>query len=373
MKKVFYTWSKWVIPVILLLILTYRCTPPAGKEEASAGGKVTESKSSLSLGNSEYVGSAKCKECHWREHDSWKHTLHSKFMQEANEYTVMGDFGRNNTLTVKVSNKAPRMALEETTTTMYQKEGKYYVNTIGPDWEFHDYEVLYVIGINREQAYVTEFANGELHVLPVEWEIGETKWEDNRGLEKHYPGNGKYWSDTERSWQFACGSCHVTGMKINYNKATDSFNTTWVDLGIGCEACHGPGNNHIQVARTLFDKEKDTIINPAKLPWFAANVITGVQAQQRFRLIKKDSRKNMLLHTGTKWGSPFISFMMKNSMMKRNITSNTMSGRRVPTQRLELHARPVMAFIRRGRTSRRINLRQNILRTVSVQIVTHQR
>ena len=166
------------------------------EEEASAATGTAEAFVSYeSLGEPEYVGADKCKDCHWREHDSWKHTLHSKFMMEANEFTVMGDFERDNTLTVKVTNKAPRMAREESTSTMSKKDGKYYVNTIGPDWEFHDYEIKYVIGVNREQSYVTEFPNGELHVLPVEWEINEIKWEDNRGLEKHYPGNGKFWSD----------------------------------------------------------------------------------------------------------------------------------------------------------------------------------
>jgi hypothetical protein len=196
-------------------------------------------------------------------------------MLEADEFTVMGDFEKNNTLTVKVPGKAPKMARKEITTTMSKKDGKYYVNTIGPDWESHDYEVKYVIGVNREQNYVTEFANGALHVLPVEWEIEDVKWEDNRGLEKHYPGNGKYWSDAGRAWQFTCGSCHVTGMKLNYVEATDSFQTIWIDLGISCEACHGPGSNHIKVAKTIFDKEKDTIINPAKLPWKLRSMVCG--------------------------------------------------------------------------------------------------
>ncbi|NIN83458.1 MAG: hypothetical protein GTO45_01705, partial [Candidatus Aminicenantes bacterium] len=45
-----------------------------------------------------------------------------------------------------------------------------------------------------------------------------------------------------------CGGCHVTGLKVNYDKDMDSFDSTWVDLGIGCEACHGPGSNHVKAA-----------------------------------------------------------------------------------------------------------------------------
>lgn len=275
MKKYFSIWGTWTILFVFLVIIIPGGNSYAERQAAASTGEAEAYISYQSLGPPEYVGANRCKDCHWREHDSWKHTLHSKFMMEANEFTVMGDFGRNNKLTVKVTGKAPRMARKESTTTMYKKDGKYYVNTIGPDWEFHDYKIKYVLGINREQSYVTEFPNGELHVLPVEWEIEETKWEDNRGLEQHYPGNGKYWSDPGRSWQFACAGCHVTGLQINYNKASDSFKTTWADLGISCEACHGPGSNHIQVAKTLFDKEQDTIINPAKLPWKLRSMVCG--------------------------------------------------------------------------------------------------
>jgi predicted CXXCH cytochrome family protein len=221
------------------------------------------------------VGSQECKDCHWREHDSWKHTLHSKFVQEASEYTVIGDFERKNTLAVKVTKNSPQRAREEVTTKMYIKDGKYFVNTIGPDWEFHDYEISHVIGINREQSYITKFPNGALHVLPVEWEVDEKKWEGQYGLKKHYPGDGKYWSDPSRIWQFKCGSCHVTGMNINYNESSDSFNTTWADLGIGCEACHGPGSNHIRSAREFFEGEKETIVNPSKLPWKLRAMVCG--------------------------------------------------------------------------------------------------
>jgi hypothetical protein len=227
------------------------------------------------LGNPEYVGSERCKECHWREHDSWNHTLHSKFLQVADDTTVIGDFKRNNTLITKVTSKSPRMARTEVKVDLFELKGKYFVNTIGPDWNKHDYEIKYIIGINRKQNYVTEFPNGELHVLPVEWQVEEQKWVDSNGLKDHYPGDGKYWSDGEMIWQFKCGSCHVTGMKINYDKEADRFNTEWADLGIGCEACHGPGSDHIKAARVLFEKEKETIINPAKLPWRLRAAVCG--------------------------------------------------------------------------------------------------
>ncbi|MEN8263712.1 MAG: multiheme c-type cytochrome [Nitrospirota bacterium] len=277
MKKRSCKWSRWGIITVLLFLIIPGCSTDEEKkmisEEKAAKARANDL-SLDSLGDPEYVGSEKCKECHWREHDSWKHTLHSKFIRPINELSVVGHFQHDNKLTVKVTGKSPNLAREEITTTMFIKNGKYYVNTIGPDWKYHDYEIMNVIGVNRKQNYITKFPNGELHVLPVEWQDSEKKWVDLNGLERYYPGSGKYWSDPGRIWQFKCGSCHVTGMNIGYNKSSDSFDTTWVDLGIGCEACHGAGSNHIIAAKS-FQREKETIINPAKLPWKLRAMVCG--------------------------------------------------------------------------------------------------
>jgi predicted CXXCH cytochrome family protein len=257
----------WV-SVFVLILATWSCS---AKSEHKERAPATE----ISVANAEYVGSEKCKACHWREHDSWKHTLHSKFLQRADDTTVIADFERNNTLSVTVTGEAPKLAGMEATTTMHKKGDKYYVTTTGPDWESHDYEITNVIGINLRQNYLTKFPNGELHVLPVEWDASTGKWLDFYGLETNYPGDGNYWSDSARLWQFKCGSCHATGLKTGYDPETNSFSTTWVDLGIGCEACHGPGSNHIKAAKEIFDKEKETIVNPAKLPWRLRAMVCG--------------------------------------------------------------------------------------------------
>ncbi|MBI4653742.1 MAG: hypothetical protein HY752_01915 [Nitrospirae bacterium] len=236
-----------------------------------------------------YVGSEKCKDCHWEEYYSWKGTLHTKKVQPVDEYTVIGDFVKNNKLTLKVTEKAPELGGQEVTTTMFKKDGKFYVNTIGPDKKSYDYEILYVIGITWKQRYITKFPNGEMHVLPVQWNIQTQKWVDYHGLEKHYPGDGAYWSDSARPWQLKCGSCHVTGLTIGYDAKKDRFDTTWADFGAACEACHGPGSNHVDALNVYFKGKlettskpaeyikaaAETIVNPAKLPWWSSAMVCG--------------------------------------------------------------------------------------------------
>ncbi len=287
-KNVFISyWGIWVILVVLFIFVTIKIFgyTPHIREEI----EVTEAMETPTFGEPEYVGAKRCKDCHWREHDTWKNTLHSKFMQLANEYTIIGDFERNNKLNIKVSNKSPKLAGEEVNSTMFKKDGKFYVNTVGPDreshnpdresynpdWESHDYEITNVIGIGRRQNYLTKFPNGELHVLPVEWDVKLETWIDLNGLKNNFPGDGEYWSDSESMWQFKCGGCHVTGLEINYDTSNSHFDSTWVDQGIGCEACHGPGSNHVKAASKYFDYEKETIINPANLPWRFRAMVCG--------------------------------------------------------------------------------------------------
>ena len=263
-------WGIWIVAGVFFIFLIIKILIPAVQ-------KIEEKETVPTpvFGEAEYVGSERCKDCHWREYDAWKVTLHSKFMQRPEEKTVIGDFETNNKLTVKVTSGASRLANTDAANTMFKKNGKFYVNTGGPDWGFYDYEVSYVIGIGRRQNYLTKFPDGELHVLPVEWDAKRRIWIDLNGLKNNYPGDAEYWSDPGSIWQLRCGGCHATGLKVNYDKENDSFDSTWANMGIGCEACHGPGSNHVKAASEYFDYEKDTIVNPAKLPWRLRAMVCG--------------------------------------------------------------------------------------------------
>ena len=47
-----------------------------------------------------------------------------------------------------------------------------------------------------------------------------------------------------------CAECHSTNLQKNYTVQTDSFATTWTEINVGCEACHGPGSRHVARARS---------------------------------------------------------------------------------------------------------------------------
>ena len=186
-----------------------------------------------------YVGASQCRQCHKGHYEGWKSTLHPYKFQKASPEIIVGDFTTNNTLDI-----------EGKQTVMAEKDSEFFITTTGPDAKEHTYKVDYVIGGFWKQLYVTTFANGELHILPAMWIVKTQTWKIS-----------KSWSKTV--YQNKCSGCHNTGTMINYDKESGTYKTTWSDLGVACEACHGPGSRHVAAAD---DEKAATIVNPAKIP-----------------------------------------------------------------------------------------------------------
>lgn len=66
--------------------------------------------------------------------------------------------------------------------------------------------------------------------------------------------NWLHWTNQTYYWNGMCAECHATNLKKNYHADTDSFKTTWSQLSVSCEACHGPAEYHLKWAST---KDKD--------------------------------------------------------------------------------------------------------------------
>jgi cytochrome c554/c'-like protein len=58
-------------------------------------------------------------------------------------------------------------------------------------------------------------------------------------------GDSLHWTGRDQTWNYQCASCHSTDLKKNYDLAADTYATSWSDVNVACEACHGPGSRHI--------------------------------------------------------------------------------------------------------------------------------
>ena len=183
-----------------------------------------------------FTGSLKCKECHQKEYDKWLNSNHDHAMEAANEKTVLGDF------------KNVLFEAHGVTSRFYKKDGKFFVFTQGPEGRMGDFEVSHTFGWFPLQQYLVPFPGGRLQCLPIAWDVREKKWYHLYPKEPVDPKDWLYWTNAGQNWNGMCAECHSTNLRKNYDIKTDAYETTWSDIDVGCEACHGPGSRHVQWA-----------------------------------------------------------------------------------------------------------------------------
>jgi Tfp pilus assembly protein PilF len=185
-----------------------------------------------------YVGAQACAGCHANEYETWKGSDHALAMQHANADSVLGKFD------------GAKFNYAGLTSTFFKRDGKFFVNTESRDGELTDYEIKYTFGAFPLQQYLIEFSDGRLQALSIAWdartkENGGQRWFHLYPKERVNHGDELHWTRPTQNWNFMCADCHSTELRKNYDPATNRFNTQWAEINVGCEACHGPGSNHV--------------------------------------------------------------------------------------------------------------------------------
>jgi tetratricopeptide (TPR) repeat protein len=183
-----------------------------------------------------FVGNRKCKDCHKKEYDSWQDSHHDHAMDVANEKTILGDF------------KNAVFESHDVTSRFYRKDGKFFVHTQGPDGQMGEFEISHTFGWYPLQQYLVSFPGGRMQCLPIAWDVKEKKWYDLNPDVPVDPKGWLYWTNGGQNWNGMCAECHATNLKKNYDIKSDTYQTSWSEIDVGCEACHGPGSRHAQWA-----------------------------------------------------------------------------------------------------------------------------
>jgi predicted CXXCH cytochrome family protein len=196
-------------------------------------------------GEREYLGSASCERCHAADHAKWKDSLHIKMTKPVAEAVVLGDF-RDGT----------RFADHDRAYVFGTKNGKPYVSVSFGGRPFETFTVDYTLGAKRYQGYLATLPEGRLFVLPVFWHVEHKRWIDWKEITPIPDGA----HDIRQIWNANCFNCHATNIAQGYDLNEKKYKSTWTEMGIGCEACHGPGKPHV----TLMEEwEKNPASKPA--------------------------------------------------------------------------------------------------------------
>lgn len=179
-----------------------------------------------------FIGPEACRSCHAQEYTDWTKSDHMKAMMVATDSTVLGDF---NDVTYTA---------DGVTSTFFKRDGKFYINTEGHDGKNEDFEVKYTFGFSPLQQYLVEAPRGRMQVPRVSWDAKQQRWYHQYPGQKIHHHDWLHWTGGAQNWNTMCASCHSTDLKRNYDEATDSFATTWSNVTVTCESCHGPGKSH---------------------------------------------------------------------------------------------------------------------------------
>jgi hypothetical protein len=233
-RVLFLVAAVWLVAVGLL------AARPA--QEAATGGALPLR--ALELKDEGYVGSQACQECHADNHASWHASFHRTMTQQPSSTSIRAPF----------SGMTP--TLEGRAFELTRVDEAYYATPLAPDGRALGprARVALVTGSHHYQIYWLATPSGALEQLPLVWHLGEARWVPRKSMFLQPPG--RTGPETDR-WQQVCIKCHAT----NGTPSHELDGATRVaELGIACEACHGPGAQHVAWRR---ETHAETAAEPA--------------------------------------------------------------------------------------------------------------
>ncbi len=200
------------------------------------------------------MGAAACVDCHAEAVSAWRGSHHDQAMQQANAGTVLGDFAGSQFDRQGVSSR------------FETRDGEYFVTTEGGDGELAEFPVRYTFGVYPLQQYLLELPDGKLQALSLAWDTREAsaggqRWFHLYGDEPIDYQDLLHWTQPSQNWETMCADCHSTALVSDYDVEADRFDTSFAELNVACEACHGPASGHLAWASNPDDAADKGLLN----------------------------------------------------------------------------------------------------------------
>jgi predicted CXXCH cytochrome family protein len=240
-----------------------------------------------------YVSSDNCCSCHPDQYASWHRSFHRTMTQVASPTSVRGDF---NHVTLQ---------LDGQTYQLERRNDEFWVDAIDPDWKFEraaeqaefeagrgprpatnavpqrsEKRICLLTGSHHMQAYWLPGKHGnQEYSFPFTYLFEEERWVPRDAVFLKDPRAPRL----EQVWNANCIRCHATAGQPRQNSQSGILDTRVGELGIACEACHGPAEEHVRLnsdprRRYALHGEKksdSTIVNPARLTSKRSSEVCG--------------------------------------------------------------------------------------------------
>lgn len=271
------SYSQYLVPGIVLLLATLGWQTQSRAFLADLGGERLFNRPVASPANG-YVSSDECKACHPGKYATWHKTYHHTMTQLPSAETVAGDFS-DQVLEFDAMRFRP-----------FSECGKYYIAALDtrlPQSEQREVvrQVTLLTGSHNYQVYWYEAEPPRtLGQFPIVYFIRDARWIPRQAAFITPEMDIREHDETGR-WNDTCLLCHsVNGRReTGKNLRVKEIDTRVAEFGIACEACHGPGGEHVRRFRNPlrrylahFRKNSDTgMVSPAKLTAERATHVCG--------------------------------------------------------------------------------------------------
>jgi len=234
-------------------------------------------------GSSAHVTSDTCQSCHPSQHASWEASFHRTMTQFVSTEAVLPKFERQS-----LEYLGRPIELEWVGDALW-------ASMDDPSWLYTTRE--HVLRQSDKPPLTQRFRLGLMtgsHHMQVFW-IPSGEGNAQRIFPLCYLNEAKRWvpfkdtflrdplkSHYDQSWNANCINCHVT-QGIVRPVSPVATQTSMAELGIACEACHGPAAKHVQLNRNPMrrygfhgtEAADPTMVNPADLDHERASMVCG--------------------------------------------------------------------------------------------------
>ncbi|MCE9603563.1 MAG: HEAT repeat domain-containing protein [Planctomycetia bacterium] len=254
-----------------------------------------------------FIGRNSCAACHSAETQKWTGSHHDLAMDLATSATVVDPKAFDD----------QEFTAHGITSKFFRRGEKFFVTTDGPTGALETFEVKYVFGVDPLQQYMVEFPDkktvrnpqgqeielpgNRVQVLSIAWDTQKHRWFHLYPTRKFPAGDWLHWTGGGQNWNYMCAECHSTDLQRKYDLATNTYHTTFAEIDVSCEACHGPAGEHVaRAGSTLgFNDPRhfhSYALNNLKSPDTLAEIETCAQCHARHHIVHGDYRPGRNYH-----------------------------------------------------------------------------
>lgn len=277
-----------VLGISIIFATTLGCVGCSSKTPADAN--LVQKTKALVKGTSPtagYVPDSQCAPCHQELFDSYQEVGMANSFYPPDEASRIEDF-ENNHYYHEPSDRHYEMTLEDGE--IYQT--RYQLDSAGKRINELKIRVDAILGSgNHVRSYLYRTPGGEMFQMPLAWYSKIEKWRMNPGYDR--PEHFGFHRKINRECMF----CH-NAYPLDAPAGSDRHWEPYVfpeqlPHGIGCQRCHGPGQQHIELANqdATISEIEEAIVNPSDLsPELQGDVCLQCHLQPSSQILSEQVR-----------------------------------------------------------------------------------